>query len=71
MQIGGKQCEQYIFATAPSSVVYDIPRGRSGFTAIGTSSQINAKPDERGKWRYFVYVDEAEAFVSAAVGRGK
>lgn len=66
VSIDGKPCEHYLFATAPSSILYDIPPGAIGFRAIGTGTQ---HPDPAGEWRFVVHVDDKEAFLSDRVTR--
>ena len=41
LQFGGKECKEFLFAHAPSTIIYKIPAGYTTFTAIGTTFNQN------------------------------
>ena len=65
--IDGRPCRTYVYAHAPSSVIYDIPEGVIGFRAIGTSPTGGVFRRDIGQWRLAVRVDDAEAFISKGI----
>ncbi len=58
----GKPCEEYLFAHAPSRVVYDIPQGITSFSAWGV--RPSGKSNIVGSWIYIVKIDGKEVFKS-------
>jgi hypothetical protein len=67
--VNGKECNQYIFAHAPSSVVYAIPPGTRTFTAVGVKLE-NASWIP-GTWKYVVIVDGKSLYVSKPLAEVK
>jgi len=63
--LGGKKIHDYIFAHAPSKLVYAIPEGAKKFNAWGVrpggSYQIE------GSWRYIILIDGKRAYQSKAL----
>lgn len=58
-------CENYLFAHAPSRVVYDVPRGTLRFTSVGVHP--SGDPNIVGSWAYIVTIDGKELFHSKAL----
>ncbi|MGB8355629.1 MAG: NPCBM/NEW2 domain-containing protein [Chthoniobacteraceae bacterium] len=58
----GKPCEDYLFANAPSRVVYGIPAGVASFSAWGIGPEGDSKVT--GSWSYIVKIDGKEVFRS-------
>jgi hypothetical protein len=58
----GKEIEDYLFAHAPSRIVYDIPPGFSKFEAWGVRTQ--GDDNVFGSWLYVVKIDGKEVFRS-------
>ncbi|HLY10541.1 MAG TPA: NPCBM/NEW2 domain-containing protein [Planctomycetota bacterium] len=61
--VQGKECRQYLFAHAPSSLVYDLPPRCKTFTATGTKLD-KSEPSVAGTWKYLVIVDGKTLFES-------
>lgn len=57
-------CEEYLFAHAPSSLVYEIPSGATHFTAIGIAPRGLQNP---GTWIYSVKIDRKVVFESRSL----
>lgn len=57
---GGAPCTKYIFAHAPSTLVFDVPAGARFFLATGV--RRNARVE--GSWKYIVVVDGKPLFES-------
>jgi hypothetical protein len=68
--VNGKECKQYIFAHAPSSVVYDIPPGSRTFTAVGTKLDKNVG-FVLATWKYVVIVDGKTIYESKPLNEVK
>jgi hypothetical protein len=51
--VAGKECKTYIFAHAPSNLIYEIPAGTRFFLATG----VRRAPRVEGSWKYMVTVD--------------
>jgi len=58
----GKPCEEYLFAHAPSRVVYSIPAGVASFSAWGI--RPDGDSNVTGSWFYIVKIDGKEVFRS-------
>lgn len=58
----GREIEEYLFAHAPSRIVYDIPAGMTSFSAWG----VRTEGDDNvvGSWIYLVKIDGKEVFRS-------
>ncbi|MCX5661907.1 MAG: NPCBM/NEW2 domain-containing protein [Planctomycetota bacterium] len=70
VMLDGRECLRYIYAHAPSSVIFDIPEGAIGFRAIGTRP-AGSYPADSGQWRLAVCVDDCEAFLSRGIQEEK
>jgi|SRR5579862_1068683 len=68
--VKGKECKLYLFAHAPSTVVYDIPAGSKSFLAVGAKLDRNA-PQVAGTWKYLVVVDGKNVYESPALNEVK
>ena len=62
----GKEIEDYLFAHAPSRIVYDIPQGVTSFSAWGVKTQGDDKV-VAGTWLYIVKIDGKEVFRSKSI----
>ena len=58
----GKEIEDYLFAHAPSRILYDIPAGATKFEAWGIRTQ--GDDNVFGSWFYVVKIDGKEVFRS-------
>ena len=63
VNVKGKDCKQYLWAHAPSTLIYDIPPGSRTFTAVGARLDKN-NAGIQGTWKYFVIVDGKKLFES-------
>ena len=64
VSLDGQACTEYIFAHAPSSLVYEIPPAATHFTAIGIAPQGVPNP---GTWVYSVKIDRKIVFESRSL----
>lgn len=62
--LDGEKCEEYIFAHAPSVIVYDIPPAATHFTAVGLCPEGLENP---GTWTYRVKIDTRIVFESRSL----
>lgn len=58
-----EECTKYLYAHAPSSLIYDIPEGAIGFRAVGVRPAGGFRADI-GQWRLAVTVDDCEVYLS-------
>lgn len=70
VRLNGQPCDDYLFAHGHSSLVFEIPPGAIAFRATGVKPAGGFNP-KNGNWRYFVYVDGDEAFVSPPINDSK
>jgi hypothetical protein len=66
--VNGKECKRYIFAHAPSMVVFDVPAGARLFQATG-AKPVKSQGD--GTWKYLVVVDAKTIYESKALNEYK
>lgn len=66
--VSGKECNRFIFAHAPSALVYDVPFGMRVFTATGVAYQ---GPGVSGSWKYIVLADGKPVFESKPLSTAK
>lgn len=64
--VNGKECRQYLYAHAPSSLVYEIPEGAIGFRVVGVRAG-GMRYADKGDWRLGVTVDDREVFLSRGI----
>lgn len=62
VMLHGKETEDYIFAHAPSRVLYAIPAGVTSFQAWGV--RTHGDSNVVGTWVYIVKIDDKEVFRS-------
>jgi hypothetical protein len=60
--LGGEEIEDYLFAHAPSHILYEIPPGVTAFEAWGVKTQ--GDDNVFGSWIYIVKIDGKEVFRS-------
>jgi len=66
VNVKGKDCKQYLWAHAPSTVIYDIPPGSRTFTAVGARLDKN-NAGIQGTWKYVVMVDGKKLYESKSL----
>lgn len=66
VMINGRECGRYLYAHAPSSLIYDIPEGAIGFRAVGARPAGTFRADI-GQWRLAVCVDDCEVLLSRGI----
>jgi len=61
----GATCKRFVFQQAASSAIFDIPENAAYFRAVGVCARgLNREQNPSLSWRYLVYVDGDEAYVS-------
>ena len=68
--VNGKVCKQYLFAHAPSSLVYEIPARSKTFLATGVKLDKNAA-HVAGTWKYLVVIDGKTVYDSKPLNEVK
>lgn len=68
--VQGKECKQYLFTHAPSSIVYELPPRTRMFTAVGAKLDKNAA-HITGSWKHLVYVDGKQIYESKPLSEAK
>jgi hypothetical protein len=58
----GQPCKDYLFAHAPSRILYDIPAGATSFSAWGIRTEGDS--NVVGTWIYIVKIDGKEVYRS-------
>lgn len=66
VNVKGKDCKQYLYAHAPSTVVYEVPPGSRFFSAVGAKLDRNAA-NVTGTWKYIVMVDGKNVYESKSL----
>jgi hypothetical protein len=61
-----KPCDRFLYAPAPSSLVYQIPDGAVFFRAVGVKP-VGKLDSKEADFKYLVYVDGNEVFVSKGI----
>jgi len=66
VSVKGKECKQYLYAHAPSTVVYEIPPGSRTFSAVGAKLD-KSEGKASGTWKYLVFVDGKKIYESKSL----
>jgi hypothetical protein len=62
VNVQGRQCHKFIFAHAPSRIVYKVPDGVKRFTAVGTRMDKNIDWEAEGTWAYIVKINDQKVY---------